>query len=214
MTISTIPATFNQAKQQFSNIEAIDYYLAKQLMLSFDTQSVSADSELLFVLFMALSESLRQGHSCLPLNVIANIYWGRASDSDNIITHQGYLLPSEQCLTELLTQVNQGVLLANEHKQPIVFWHNCLYLRRYFCFEQELASFIKPRLALSTSVDMSTIQQSLAQVFSADDFSVKSESELDWQMLSVANALNKKFTIVAGGPGTGKTYTVTKYWRR
>jgi len=159
---------------------------------------------------MALSESLRQGHSCLPLNVIANVYWGRASDSDNIITHQGYLFPAEQCLTELLTQIKQGALTSQSHQHPVVFWNNCLYLRRYFCFEQELAAFIKPRLTLNNNVDVSVIQNCLAKVFSEDDFSAKSEAELDWQMLSVANALNKKFTIVAGGPGTGKTYTVTK----
>jgi exodeoxyribonuclease V alpha subunit len=29
-------------------------------------------------------------------------------------------------------------------------------------------------------------------------------------MVAVANAINKKFSIIAGGPGTGKTYTVTK----
>ena len=35
-------------------------------------------------------------------------------------------------------------------------------------------------------------------------------SEIDWQAVAVANAMNKDFAIIAGGPGTGKTYTVTK----
>ena len=34
--------------------------------------------------------------------------------------------------------------------------------------------------------------------------------DIDWQALAVANAINKDFAIIAGGPGTGKTYTVTK----
>ena len=36
------------------------------------------------------------------------------------------------------------------------------------------------------------------------------KQEIDWQALAVANAINKDFAIIAGGPGTGKTYTVTK----
>ena len=36
------------------------------------------------------------------------------------------------------------------------------------------------------------------------------KQEIDWQQVAVTNALNKRFTVIAGGPGTGKTYTVTK----
>jgi exodeoxyribonuclease V alpha subunit len=206
--------TFGQAQQQFAEIEAIDFYLAEQLVQSFmqtpdsPKELLVEHTELLLVLFMALSESLRQGHSCLPLEVIANSYWGRASDNDNIITQQGFLFPA---LSSLMTIVKQLHCNSSENTQhPVVFFNDCLYLRRYYCFEQELAHYIKPRLNQHLTTDFKTIKACLAQVFAQEDFHVKSSKNLDWQMLSVANALNKQFSIIAGGPGTGKTYTVTK----
>ena len=206
--------TFRQAQQQFAGIEAIDFYLAEQLTQSFlqnpdhQKEQLAEHSELLFVLFMALSESLRQGHSCLPLAIIAKSYWGRASDNDNIITQQGFLFPEQSSLIAIIECLNCEP--TDNSKHPVVFWHNSLYLRRYFCFEQELAQAIKPRLSHRSNDDLHAIKACLAQVFTQDDFIKKSAEQLDWQMVSVANALNKKFSIVAGGPGTGKTYTVTK----
>ncbi len=206
--------TFSQAQQQFAEVEAIDFYLAEQLVQSFMQSPDSSkellveQNELLLVLFMALSESLRQGHSCLPLEVIANSYWGRASDNDNIITQQGFLFPALSSLITLVEQLHCSSSENNQH--PVVFFNNSLYLRRYYCFEQELAHYIKPRLNHRLTTDFKAIQTCLAQVFTQEDFSVKSAKNLDWQMLSVANALNKQFSIIAGGPGTGKTYTVTK----
>ena len=40
--------------------------------------------------------------------------------------------------------------------------------------------------------------------------SESSATQLDMQKVAVANSLNKDFAVIAGGPGTGKTYTVTK----
>ena len=94
------------------------------------------------------------------------------------------------------------------------FHENKLYLRRYFNFEQELLNFI--------STKNSSVNDSSLKVFDAIEIkscldalfplqNTKQENdEIDWQKVAVANAMNKNFSIIAGGPGTGKTYTVTK----
>ncbi|PCI60785.1 MAG: exodeoxyribonuclease V subunit alpha [Gammaproteobacteria bacterium] len=207
-----IYANFSSAQKQLNDIEAIDYFLAKQLSTaifaneSIKTNCSPAEQTILFHLVMVVNLSLRQGHSCLPLSEIANTIWGRASDNENIVTQQGFYFPALTHLQTLLVKLE----LADEQQQPLVYWQNCLYLRRYFSFEQELAVAIKAKLNADKSLNLALIKNCLVQLFSPEDFISQSKNKLDWQMISVANALNKKFTIVAGGPGTGKTYTVTK----
>jgi exodeoxyribonuclease V alpha subunit len=41
-------------------------------------------------------------------------------------------------------------------------------------------------------------------------FSAQEESEIDWQQVAAAVAVQKRFSVISGGPGTGKTTTVIK----
>jgi len=211
--LTNVYASFTQAQSQLDGLEAIDYYLAKQLVVSitehkeFECEALSCNEiELLFHTFMALSESIRQGHTCLPLTALAGVTWARACDKDNVISHQGFSFPQQNVLFSLFTKLSGNLQI----QQAFVFSNECLYLRRYFTFEQELTAFIKAKLVNDHSLDLVNARDCLHQLFTEQDFISKPKQQLDWQMISVANALNKKFTIVAGGPGTGKTYTVTK----
>ncbi len=195
---------FLHASQQLANIESIDYYLANQLVYAYN----QADNKLLYHVFMALSESLRQGHTCLPLHVIAGQCWASADEKTNVDAKKGFQFPSIERLTALFSSVD-----FDEHaNMPVIYWHDCLYLRRYFNFEKELAQAIKGKLTgTRQQTDLALLTQCLHCVFpDTKSLNVKENKEPDWQMISVANALNKDFTIIAGGPGTGKTYTVTK----
>ena len=195
---------FLHASQQLANIESIDYYLANQLVYAYN----QADNKLLYHVFMALSESLRQGHTCLPLHVIAGQCWASADEKTNVDAKKGFQFPSIERLTALFSSVD-----FDEHaNMPVIYWHDCLYLRRYFNFEKELAQAIKGKLTgTRQQTDLALLTQCLHCVFpDTKSSNVKENKEPDWQMISVANALNKDFTIIAGGPGTGKTYTVTK----
>ena len=51
-------------------------------------------------------------------------------------------------------------------------------------------------------VDSNKLKLALNKLFVADD-------QPDWQKVSVANAVLSNFCVITGGPGTGKTYTVT-----
>ena len=197
---------FFQAQQQLAGIEAIDYFFAKEMLTALNKihEFTAPQEQLLHHVFFALSVSLRAGHSCLPLSALAQQHWGVAFDEQGECSHQGFIFPDKDLLFNALTQ---APLTANAD-QPIVFENNNIYMRRYYQFEQTLVQNIKARLNLRLSTSPADISSVLQQLF--PPLNNEQTPDIDWQKLAVANAMNKNFTVIAGGPGTGKTYTVTK----
>ncbi len=200
---------FNLAARQLAGIEPIDYFFAKQftplLIAACDDKILLGQVDAVFHCLLALHLSLRDGHSCLPVNHIANQLLGFASDNNGVVSHQGYRLPDESTLTSLFS----ALAIAPEQNQAIVFDGKRLYLRRYYLFEQRIFAYLQTRKNAANSeqvADVQQITQCLNQVFPEQSVS----DDIDWQKVAVANALNKSFSVIAGGPGTGKTYTVTK----
>jgi len=204
---------FNHAQQQLNNVEAVDYFFAKEIIQSLalgGKHHSNQDNHQVFHLLIALSESLRAGHSCLPLAVIANTRFGYSCDKQGIITHNGFTFTELPLLVELCEQLSVGTL----DNKAIVFHDNKLYLRRYYNFEQELLNFISSKNTPNNesnfkAFDPVEIKRCLNALFPIES-SDQNNDEIDWQKVAVANAMNKNFSIIAGGPGTGKTYTVTK----
>jgi len=217
---------FAAVKQKVQGLQAIDYFFAKDMLaaLSQDqitdhntdeqntndqntedqgTKSSSNHSEVISHVLLALSESLRAGHSCLPLAELANTQWGYANDQFGQRSHEGIMFPN----LETLTQAINTLLLTPSHNKPIVFHQGKLYLRRYYQFELELSETISTRLATGSTFNNDDIAACIEALFPEN---ANDEDELDWQKIAVANSLNKYFSVIAGGPGTGKTYTVTK----
>lgn len=198
--------SFFQAQQQLAGIEAIDYFFAKEMLFALNqTNALDTEQEqLLNHMFFALSVSLRTGHSCLPLMELAEQHWGVAFDNQGECSHQGFIFPDKESLFNALTDVN----LSANAQQPIVFENNSVYMRRYYQFEQTLVQNIKARLNQRLPTSPENISTVLQQLF--PPLANEKTQDIDWQKLAVANAMNKSFTVIAGGPGTGKTYTVTK----
>jgi exodeoxyribonuclease V alpha subunit len=198
--------SYLQAQQQLAGIEAIDYFFAKEILTALNkTRDLTTQQEqLLHHVFFALSVSLRTGHSCLPLSALSQQHWGVAFDEQGECSHQGFIFPDKDSLFNTLTKAN---LTANA-QQPIVFENNNIYMRRYYEFEQTLVQNIKTRLNLRLPTSSADISNVLQQLF--PPLENAKTLDIDWQKLAVANAMNKNFTVIAGGPGTGKTYTVTK----
>lgn len=211
--------SFNEALQQLHDLAPIDYFLAKELVASLNLTLKSLTSSennasnkdelsLLFHLVIAISHSIRAGNSCLPLARVANSRIGFYADEKGIINHHGYAFPSIELINALLIPL----ALIPEANKLIIIAEQALYLPRYYKFEQELNRFIssnKDNDTFLSTYSSNDIQQCLNELFSTNvDDNVK--GEIDWQKVAVANALNKRFSIIAGGPGTGKTYTVTK----
>ena len=205
---------FHAAKQQVCDLTPLDYFFAKEVVISLiehhqDSARIELSGKqqlLLFHLSVLLNQYLQAGHSCLPINTVAEQWVGKACDDDGVISHQGFVFPSEQEITLLLAELG----IAPTDNQLVVYSKNRLYLRRYFSFENELADKISTLNSSADFSDVGAIKHCLNVVFPELDGQLESSNEIDWQKVAVANAINKGFSIIAGGPGTGKTYTVTK----
>lgn len=91
---------------------------------------------------------------------------------------------------------------ANEGS-PLVLDGSRLYLRRYWNHEWRVAQAITRRLAQPMDVPPS-LAQPLARLFP------DATSGTDWQRVACALAARGRFTVITGGPGTGKTTTVVR----
>ena len=200
-----IYTSFQQASQQYKDINAIDYFFAKEFLDVFSQQ----DNDILFHLFICLSQSVQNGHTCMPLAELANRRVGFESDYQGVVTYHGYQFPTLALLQQLILSVVDAD--CNE-EHGVVYAHQCLYMRKNYIFEQELQHALKTRIEETIAIPEDAIKRTVEQLFpQTDNVDAHSNAvEIDWQKLAVANSVNKKLSVIAGGPGTGKTYTVTK----
>ncbi len=84
---------------------------------------------------------------------------------------------------------------------PLVLENKYLYLQRYWRYECQLAKNITDLIIneYSGSADITVIEQYFT-----------SSTAIDWQKEAAKAALVNSFSIITGGPGTGKTTTVVK----
>ncbi|MEQ1529477.1 MAG: exodeoxyribonuclease V subunit alpha [Methylococcales bacterium] len=114
-------------------------------------------------------------------------------------------------LQHWLSALSQSKLVALEQgNTPLVLEGNRLYLRRYWQYQQTLNSSIQQRLLpIRDRLPISLLNQ-LTALFPSIPEATESPKIPDWQKIACVLALRSRFTIITGGPGTGKTTTLTK----
>lgn len=88
---------------------------------------------------------------------------------------------------------------------PLVLDGARLYLRRNWQAEQSIRASIAARLAQPCPTP-AHLTETLSQLFGA----CQPGAAPDWQKVACALAARKRFTLITGGPGTGKTTTVVR----
>ncbi|QIV96435.1 DNA helicase/exodeoxyribonuclease V alpha subunit [Allofrancisella inopinata] len=184
--------SLKDCQSYLSDIQAIDYFLAKEI-----SDFLNNDDADIFHLLIALSESYRQGHSCLDLAEIADqTLW---SEPQQDTFKVGYKFESLAKLQQKIESLN---LASKEY--PIVYKFDCLYFRRLWLYEKEIAEVVSSKLKLDLkNLDFEKAKKILKELFD------KSEA-INYQKVAVANTLVRGFSIISGGPGTGKTTTIMK----
>jgi exodeoxyribonuclease V alpha subunit len=91
-----------------------------------------------------------------------------------------------------------------EFKPLILDDANRLYLHRYWRYEEELSEALLSRSAPAL-FDPAQLKAGLARLFPGSDPQVT-----DWQQIAALAAVTRRFCVISGGPGTGKTSTVVK----
>ncbi|QOL14711.1 exodeoxyribonuclease V subunit alpha [Dickeya dianthicola] len=98
---------------------------------------------------------------------------------------------------------------SGEGSTPLVLVGARLYLRRYWRYEQDVRHAITQQLtqnhALRAAIAPAVLRQRLDALFPT-----AAAGPANWQKLACALAAGSAFSIITGGPGTGKTTTVVK----
>jgi exodeoxyribonuclease V alpha subunit len=91
--------------------------------------------------------------------------------------------------------------------RPLILHGDCrLYLYRYWKYEDELARVIIEKAALSCGdIDETLLSAGVGRFFPGSG-----GDGTDWQKVAAVAAVAKRFCVISGGPGTGKTFTVVK----
>jgi exodeoxyribonuclease V alpha subunit len=113
------------------------------------------------------------------------------------------LLPQLDALLELLGKSPVVSLNGQRHRPLVLDGAGRLYLYRYWRYEYDLAAIILQKAAAVTeTVNEAKLHESLARLFP--------ESADGLQKKAATVALQRQFSIISGGPGTGKTSTVVR----
>jgi len=168
------------------------------------------------------SHQFGRGHACLDLALLAStgvqlLGWDAKLQS---------LLPAD------LAQAAGSLPWAQGDASPLVLDGQRLYLRRNWLAEQHIRASIAARLAQPCAV-LPGLKPALDRLFGTPSFAEPRRSDLrspdrlnsasvddvkqhnvppspDWQKVACAVAARGRFTLITGGPGTGKTTTVVR----
>lgn len=211
--------TFHQACEQLADIRAIDFFFAKEVfdLVKKTTPSIiilSSDlypplhgakgndleqksNEVLFHILIKLMYVYSHGHSCLKIADISDKTIFVSEQSTQNDAKVGFKMPSFDEIVSILQSLDYN-------KLPVYFAkeYDSLYIKRLWNYEVEIAKFIKSRTIQNTQQD-NYIEEVLDKLFEPTD-------EIDLQKQAVVKSLNYNFSIISGGPGTGKTTTVAK----
>jgi exodeoxyribonuclease V alpha subunit len=151
-----------------------------------------------------LSKKGSEGHICLHLDKIA-------AEKENLPESYQKIETSNQLLESIPLVGTQG-----NDKQPFVIYQNRLYLQRYFRYETEFLQrirqfLLKEKTQLPERIALLQQQQPLiSKLFAGTAGSGDNNDPADWQLAAAITGVLNNFTIITGGPGTGKTTTVAK----
>lgn len=138
----------------------------------------------LATLLQQLEAGVAAQHSCLPLEQV----------------------PPPPGLAWAPLLKDSGLLGAGAGLAPLVLWGNALYLAKDARYEAQLADALRARAAQATPLAAAPAQLKawLEALFGAPG------AAIDWQRLGAAMLLERSLLVLTGGPGTGKTSTVTR----
>ena len=148
-----------------------------------------------------LSKKLSEGHICIDLATVHSEEWLAAGYTDWVT--------AQELQKELL-------VTAGDTLSPFVLFNNRLYLQRYFNYETIILNRIN---SFINTAEEQTAQRILAveaqvpfikQLFTPVNTGVPIGDNTNWPLVAGITAVINNFTIITGGPGTGKTTTVAK----
>jgi len=147
-----------------------------------------------------VSSAARQGHICLDLSTVA----GKV-----IVEGEGGEEPV-RCppLSPWCARLGETHVVGNpgEYRPLLLDDGKRLYLYRYWEYQERLAAAVRERVTrVGETVDGESLGQGLARLFPEEE-----PGTVNWQKVAAFTVLTRRFCVISGGPGTGKTTTIAR----
>jgi len=176
-----------------NHLRELDYHFARRMAALADDDGPN----LLLALALA-SHRVGEGDVCLDLNDCGHFPLFQSEGLGREI--------SPPPLAEWTRTLERSSVVGGpgDHAPLILDDRARLYLGRYWHFEQVLEQALKQRAGSWTpGGDRTLLRHGLERLFGDPG------DETDWQRVAAAVAVLRPFCVISGGPGTGKTRTVT-----
>jgi exodeoxyribonuclease V alpha subunit len=166
----------------------------------FITHSCQDSDPDIFLAAALVSRATQNGDICLDLNNSAETV---ILEKENL--HDTLVCPKINRWLQKLAAC-PAIGMPGEKRPLILDAHHRLYLFRYWEYETILADLILKRVQdQSIDLDIPRLKQSLHT-----HFPIENGESINWQKIAAATAVLNKISVITGGPGTGKTFTITK----
>lgn len=176
-----------------------------------------ADSEIFCALILALSYKMDRGDICLLLDKrsissIINDFTDMEKKSLMFSAYNKYhkIVKYLKALLDI-DRVQKLILQSScisdklEDNLPLIYANNRLYFSRYYHYEGIVCDFINQNEDQAYDANiLDKLKHALSHLYKDE------QDTVNWQKLGVILALKRRFSIISGGPGTGKTTTVLK----
>jgi exodeoxyribonuclease V alpha subunit len=176
-------------RQFFSNL---DYFFARSM-----TQIFEENDPIVQISCALVSKFLSEGHICLDIKGMSKTIQSLSETNNEFIKFPdlNVWINALQTSSIVSDNIQTPLVLDSDHR---------LYFSKYFDFQNRLAQNIGQRVFSKLSpMDEAIIDEMIRSYFTS------TSSPSQGQRTAVKNALLKPFTIISGGPGTGKTYVTT-----
>ncbi len=147
-----------------------------------------------------VSSATRQGHICLDLSTMAEKVLVNGENGQKPL-----ICPKLRDWCKGLNN-SRAVGAPGDYKPLILDGCGRLYLFRYWDYQERLADLIRSRVYdVDEPMDIPNLGEGLTRLFPGAPM-----EGIDWQQVAAFTSVMKKFCVISGGPGTGKTTTVAK----
>ncbi|WP_457552469.1 exodeoxyribonuclease V subunit alpha [Desulfobacula sp.] len=173
----------------FSNL---DYFFAESMAKAFGEKDPIVLSSCALI-----SKYLFEGHICLDIKEMSETFRPVSENYNDLVQFPG--------LSAWLKALQNSAMVSDNTQTPLVLDSNHrLYFSKYYDFQNRLAKNIGQRIFLKPSGTAATIINDMLDIyFKPDDLHSRNQRK------AVKNAVLNYFTIVSGGPGTGKTFVTS-----
>ncbi len=184
-----------QNLQQTGVFSELDLHFARLM-----TRLSNEKAPELFIAAALVSRATGEGHICMDLSTFEGkpISMNGAAEGNFVCPE---LRAWRQCLE------SQSVVGRPGDYRPLILDdHSRLYLYRYWEYEKILAEDLKRRGAGEIDeISFPLLKDGLSRLFAAQKM-----GETDWQKVAAYVSVLKRFCVISGGPGTGKSTLIAK----